>query len=143
MSHLLRYGSGGPYEAPVGYSRLVVAGAQAWTAGCTATVDGQIVGAGDPHAQALAAFGVALAALQRAGFEPADVVQTRMYVVDIAANSHPVGAAHGELFSGVRPAATMVGVAALIDPRLLVEVEVVAVHEQATAAGAPDVADPG
>ena len=141
MSHLLRYGSGGPYEAPVGYSRLVVAGAQAWTAGCTATVDGQIVGAGDPHAQALAAFGVALAALQRAGFEPADVVQTRMYVVDIAANSGPVGNAHGELFSAIRPAATMVGVAALIDPRLLVEVEVVAVRPEPTDTHPPHPAD--
>jgi enamine deaminase RidA (YjgF/YER057c/UK114 family) len=128
-----RYASGGPYEETVGYSRVVVAGHQAWTAGCTAIVDGQVIGAGDAHAQALTAFGVALAALERAGFDRADVVCTRMYVVDIAAHSGPVGQAHVELFADVRPAATMVGVAALIDPLLLVEVELVAVSAEVAA----------
>ncbi len=129
MSPALRYASGGPYEASVGYSRLVVAGDHGWTAGCTAIVDGGVVGPGDAHAQTLAAFGVALRALQAGGFGVADVVQTRMYVVDLAAHCDAVGAAHGALFAHVRPAATMVGVAALIDPRLLVEVEVVAVRD--------------
>jgi enamine deaminase RidA (YjgF/YER057c/UK114 family) len=130
VSHTQRYGSGGPYEAAIGYSRVVVAGGRAgrtaWTAGCTATIDGELAGLGDPHAQALAAFEVGLAALRRAGFSAADVVQTRMYVVDVGAHAAEVGRAHGSLFGDVRPAATMVGVAALIDPRMLVEVELVA-----------------
>lgn len=126
MTATERFGSGGPYEAAVGYSRLVVHGDQAWTAGCTATVDGDVIGVGDAHAQALTAFAIGLDALGRAGFSAADVVQTRMYVVDIAAHSGDVGRAHGELFASVRPAATMVGVSALIDPRMLVEVELVA-----------------
>ncbi len=125
-----RYGSGGPYEKSIGYSRLVMSGpggGLAWTAGCTATVDGELVGVGDPHAQTIAAFGVGLGALGRAGLSAADVVQTRMYVVDLATHASEVGRAHGALFAEVRPAATMVGVAALIDPRMLVEVELVAV----------------
>jgi enamine deaminase RidA (YjgF/YER057c/UK114 family) len=131
MSQPERYGSGGPYEAAVGYSRVVVGGRTAWTAGCTATVDGEVVGVGDPFAQAVAAIGVGLAALERAGFQAADVVQTRMFVVDVAANAEAVGRAHGSLFADVRPAATMVGVTALIDPRMLVEVELVAWHSSA------------
>jgi enamine deaminase RidA (YjgF/YER057c/UK114 family) len=126
VSQTLRFGSGGPYEATAGYSRLVVHGDQAWTAGCTATVDGVVVGEGDPYSQTLTAFGIGLAALELAGFSAQDVVQTRMYVVDIAASSGEVGRAHGELFGGVRPAATMVGVTALVDERMLVEVELVA-----------------
>ena len=129
MTGVLRHGSGGPYEASVGYSRLVVvpAGARtARTAGCTATVDGEVVGVGDAHRQALVAIDIALAALERAGFAASDVVRTRMYVVDIAAHSTAVGAAHGERFRDVRPVATMVGVTALIDPRMLVEVELLA-----------------
>ena len=128
MTAIQRYGSGGPYEAVVGYSRLVVAGDQAWTAGCTAIVDGDVVGEGDANAQALAAFGVGLKALHRAGFGVADVVQTRMYVVDVVAHAEAVGRAHAALFADVRPASTMLGVAALIDSRLLVEVEIVAVR---------------
>jgi enamine deaminase RidA (YjgF/YER057c/UK114 family) len=129
-----RYGSGGPFEAAIGYSRVVVHGELAWTAGCTATVDGVVVGHGDVHAQTLTAFGIGLAALERAGFGIGDVVQTRMYVVDLPSCSADVGRAHGEIFADVRPAATMVGVAALIDPRMLVEVELVA----ARGAAGPD-----
>jgi enamine deaminase RidA (YjgF/YER057c/UK114 family) len=126
MTGTRRFGSGGPYEASVGYSRLVVNGDLAWTAGCTATVGGVVVGLGDAYAQTIAAFGVGLTALDEAGFSVSDVVQTRMYVIDIAASSGAVGRAHGELFGGVRPAATMVGVAGLLDPRMLIEVELVA-----------------
>ena len=146
MSPVHRYGSGGPYEASVGYSRLVVsadpapsaestaatsAASTARTAGCTAIVDGDVVGVDDAYAQTLAAFGVGLRALEGAGFSVADVVQTRMYVVDIGAHGDEVGRAHSRLFAKVRPAATMLGVVALIDPRLLVEVELVAVRDPA------------
>ena len=130
MTPAERHGSGGPYEEAIGYSRVVVHGDRAWTAGCTATVDGVVVCEGDAHGQALAAFGIGLAALERAGFTVGDVVQTRMYVVDVATWSGDVGRAHGELFRSVRPAATMVGVTALVDPLMLVEVELVASRDR-------------
>jgi enamine deaminase RidA (YjgF/YER057c/UK114 family) len=95
------------------------------TAGCTATVDGAPIHPGDAGAQARVAFGIALEALARAGLAAADVVATRMYVTD-RLDTEAVGAAHGEVFRAVRPAATMVVVAGLIDPALLVEVELVA-----------------
>ena len=118
-----RYASGGPWEAVYGYSRVVRAGGLVLSAGCTSTVDGVVTGAGDPYAQAVTAFGIALAALRVAGAEPADVVRTRMYVTD-RAHADAVGRAHGEIFGAVRPVATMVIVAGLLDPAMLVEVEV-------------------
>jgi enamine deaminase RidA (YjgF/YER057c/UK114 family) len=122
-----RFGSGGPWEEAFGYSRVVVAGGRAVTAGCTATVDGVVTGAGDPAAQAVAAFGVALRALAEVGVAKRDVVRTRMYLVD-RAHGDAVGRAHGEIFAEVRPAATMVVVAGLLHPEHLVEVEVEAVR---------------
>jgi enamine deaminase RidA (YjgF/YER057c/UK114 family) len=118
-----RHGSGGPWEARYGYSRVVVAGDHAWVAGCTATVDGQVVHLGDPHAQALAAFAAAVAALESVGLATQDVVRTRMFVLrseDIDA----VGRAHAETFGATPPAATAIVVAGLVDPGMLVEVEV-------------------
>jgi enamine deaminase RidA (YjgF/YER057c/UK114 family) len=112
-----RLGSGGPYEERIGYSRVVRVGPWVLTAGCTSTVDG------DAYAQAVAAFRVALDAVAKAGAATADVVRTRMYVVR-AEDCEAVGRAHGEVFGAVRPAATMVVVAGLIDPAMLVEVEV-------------------
>ena len=123
---VVRLGSGGPYEDAVGYSRVVAVGDQAWTAGCTSMVDGVLVGAGDAFAQAVAALEFAVASLARAGFDRTDVVHCRMYVVDIARNSAAVAQAHAQVLGAVRPAATMLGLAALIDPRMLVEVELVA-----------------
>ena len=76
-----RRGSGGPWEARYGYSRVVAAGGHAWVAGCTATVDGEVRHLGDPHAQALTAFATALDALAEVGFTVADVVRTRMYAI--------------------------------------------------------------
>ena len=128
-----RLGSGGPYEDAVGYSRVVAVGDHAWTAGCTALVDGTMVGEGDAYAQAVAALLFAVASLGRAGFAAADVVHTRMYVVDVPANANAVGRAHADVLGAVRPAATMLGVPGLIDSRMLVEVELVAAR-----AGAPE-----
>ena len=79
-----RYGSGGPWEQKYGYSRVVRAGDLLLTAGCTATVDGVVTGVGDPRAQALTAFGIALDALAGAGATVEDVIRTRMYVTDAA-----------------------------------------------------------
>jgi enamine deaminase RidA (YjgF/YER057c/UK114 family) len=118
-----RYGSGGPWEAKYGYSRVVRAGDLLLTAGCTATVDGAVTGIGDPRAQALTAFGIALDALAGAGAGIENVIRTRMYVTD-AAYSDAVAGAHGTLFAAVRPVATLVVVAGLLDPLHLVEVEV-------------------
>jgi enamine deaminase RidA (YjgF/YER057c/UK114 family) len=120
-----RVGSGGPYEDLIGYSRVVFAEPFAFVSGCTSTVDGSVRNVGDPYEQTMTAFRVAERALGTVGLELVDVVQTRMYVVDMA-HQHEVGRAHRLLFGHVRPAATMVGVGALVDPRMLVEVEVVA-----------------
>ena len=112
----------------MGYSRVVRAGPHAWVAGSTALVDGQLVAEGDAFGQATAAFGVALGALNRVGLQASDVVRTRMYVVD-AGLVGDVGRAHAQLFGQIRPAATLVVVSGLVDPRLLVEVEVDAYRE--------------
>ncbi|MGY1607043.1 RidA family protein [Geodermatophilus sp. SYSU D00700] len=122
-----RIGSGGPWEELVGYSRVVVAGQQAWVSGCTATVDGEVVHPGDVAAQARVAFGVLVDALESAGLSAADVVRTRMYVTDTS-RWEEVGRVHGEVFGAVRPATAMVGVAALLHPDMLVEVEADAVR---------------
>ena len=118
-----RISSGGPWEDVVGYSRAVVAGPWVLVAGSTATVDGVVGHPGDAHGQALAAFGVAIAAVREAGLDVADVVRTRMYLRDID-DQDAVGRAHAEIFGEVRPAATMVAVAGFVDPAMLVEVEV-------------------
>lgn len=123
MTPVERFGSGGPWEAQVGYSRTVRAGALVLVAGCTATTeDGAVLGLGDPFAQAEAALAAGERALALAGATLAEVVRTRMYVTDIR-QWEPVGRAHAACFAAVRPVATMVEVAALIDPRLLVEIE--------------------
>jgi len=118
-----RLGSGGPWEDVYGYSRVVGAGDRVVTAGCTATVDGEVAGVGDAATQTSVAFGIALEALTRAGVRPEQVVRTRMYVVR-REDADEVGRVHGEIFGTVRPAATMVFVAGLIHPDHLVEVEV-------------------
>jgi enamine deaminase RidA (YjgF/YER057c/UK114 family) len=130
VSAVRRIPSGGPYEDAFGYSRVVVAGPNAYVCGCTAVVDGAAGHDGDPYRQALTAFGVALAALREAGFDKTDVVRTRMYVTHTR-DMDAVGRAHKELFDAARPAATMVVVSKLIDPGMLVEVEVDAYRQDA------------
>ena len=115
--------SGSPYESAYGYSRAVAVGDGCWVAGTTdAGPDGRSTHPGDPAGQARAAFGIGLAALAEAGFTAEDVVRVRMYVVR-AEDAASVARVNGELFGAIRPAATLVGVAALIDPSLLVEIE--------------------
>jgi enamine deaminase RidA (YjgF/YER057c/UK114 family) len=115
--------SGGPYETTVGYSRAVAVGDRCAVAGTTdAGPDGRSAHPGDPGAQARAAFEIIDRALGQAGFALYDVVRTRMYVTDSAAIA-PVLAAHGERFGAIRPAASILVVAGLIEPSLLVEIE--------------------
>jgi enamine deaminase RidA (YjgF/YER057c/UK114 family) len=118
-----RFGSGGPWEDAVGYSRVVAAGPWLITAGCTATVDGVVVHVGDAGAQAREAFRIALTALAGAGATVEDVVRTRMYIQD-RADAEAVGTAHAEFFGNVRPASALYVIAGFMHPDHLVEVEV-------------------
>ncbi|RBY85619.1 RidA family protein [Blastococcus sp. TF02A-30] len=124
---VVRFASGAPWEGVVGYSRVVVRGDTAWVSGTTATVDGVVAHPGDAAAQTRQALTNLQQALERAGFSLADVVRTRMFVTDIS-RWEEVGRVHGEFFGDVRPATSMVQVAALIDPAMLVEIEADAVR---------------
>lgn len=117
--------SGAPWEHSVGYSRAVWVGHVVEVAGTTAQ-DGDTIRGHDEYTQTKRILEKISAALQQAGAELADVVRTRIFVTNIAAWEE-VGRAHGEIFREIRPVSTMVQVAALIDPRLLVEIEATAI----------------
>ncbi len=121
------HSSGAPWEPVVGYSRAVRVGNHIHVSGTAAVgSEGEVVGVGDPAAQMRQCLRTVLAALRALGAEPRHVVRTRTYVVDIA-QWEAIGRVHGEVFGDVRPATTMVQVAALIRPDLLVEVEAEAI----------------
>jgi enamine deaminase RidA (YjgF/YER057c/UK114 family) len=116
--------SGAPWEAVVGYSRAVRIGGHIWVSGTTATNDdGSVVGVGDAAAQTRYALQKIDRALQEAGATLRDVVRTRIFVTDIG-QWEAIGRVHGEYFSDIRPAATMVEVRKLIEPGHLIEIEV-------------------
>jgi enamine deaminase RidA (YjgF/YER057c/UK114 family) len=114
-----------PWEPVVGYSRAVAAGDYVFVSGCTSVADGVLVGAGDARAQTAQAIANVAHALEQLGLGLADVVRTRMYVTDIS-RWEEYGLAHGAAFGETMPATSMIGIAALVDPRMLVEVEAVA-----------------
>ena len=115
--------SGGPWEAAIGYSRAVVAGPYIHVSGSTATVNGILQHESDAYGQTKVAFEVIEKALAEGGHSLADVVRTRMYLAN-AEDMDAVGRAHGELFSEIRPAATILAGIEFINPLMLVEIEV-------------------
>lgn len=122
MTERRRISSGSPWEPRIGFSRAVRVGDRVWSAG-TGPVwrDGSCDD--DPEVQARRCFEIAMLALGKAGAATRHVVRTRMYITD-AADQEAVGRAHRAMFGAVRPAATMVVVAGLVDERWKIEVEV-------------------
>jgi enamine deaminase RidA (YjgF/YER057c/UK114 family) len=128
-----RFASGAPWESSFGYSRAVRAGDFVLVAGTTSIdEDGVVLAPGDAAGQVLAALDAIEAVLARAGARLEQVVQTRMYVTDIS-RCDEIGRAHGDRFGAIAPVTSMVQVAALIDPRMLVEIEAVAYVGEASA----------
>jgi enamine deaminase RidA (YjgF/YER057c/UK114 family) len=118
--------SGSPYEPVVGYSRAVRVGGRVFVAGCAPIMPDEGEPPPDAYGQARRCLEIVERALLEAGSSLADVVRTRVYLVRLE-DFEPVGRAHGEAFSEIRPANTTVVVAGLVDPRWLVEIEVDAV----------------
>jgi enamine deaminase RidA (YjgF/YER057c/UK114 family) len=120
--------TGTAWEPIVGYSRAVRVGDRIYVSGTTATNEsGEIVGVGDAGVQARQALANIASAIHRAGGAMTDVVRTRMFVTDIGRDWEAIGREHGAVFGSIRPATSMVEVRALIDPRMLVEIEADAV----------------
>src|SRR5262245_23564975 len=117
--------SGSPYEETIGFSRAVRVGSTVAVSGTAPVWPDDHVDP-DPAVQARRCWEIVLSALEELGASDSDVVRTRQYVVS-ADVAEAVGAVHGEVFGGVRPASTMIVVAGLLDPRWLVEVEADAV----------------
>jgi enamine deaminase RidA (YjgF/YER057c/UK114 family) len=124
MTDRQRISSGAKWEPIVGYSRAIRVGNRIYVTGTTALgADGEIVGVGDPYAQTVQVLKNIESALNRLSAGLEHIVRTRMFVTDIS-RWEEYGRAHGEFLRDVMPATTMVEVSALIDPRMLIEIEV-------------------
>ena len=123
MEHRRKYSSGMKWESVVGYSRAVRVGDRIYVTGTTATdANGDIVGVDDAYAQTVQVIKNIERALRELDADLEHVVRTRMFVTDIS-RWEEYGRAHGEYFRDIMPATTMVEVAKLIDPRMLIEIE--------------------
>ena len=122
MSDRRLHSTGTEWEARVGYSRAVRVGRHVYVSGTLGVGPDGTPPAG-AYAQSVAALERIGGALEALGSSLADVVRTRMYVVDVEANQHDVGRAHHEAFGDVLPASTMLGVAGFVGPDFLVEIE--------------------
>lgn len=123
MEHRQRYSSGAKWEPIVGYSRAIRVGGRVYVTGTTATDETSgIVGVGDAYAQTVQCIKNIERALKAFDFSLENVVRTRMFVTDIS-RWEEYGRAHGEFFRDIMPATTMVEVAKLIDPDMLIEIE--------------------
>ena len=127
MSQRIRFSSGTKWEPIVGYSRAIRVGNMVYVAGTTATdPQGNLIGIGDPRVQTFQVLNNIKRALESVGAKLEDVVRTRIYVTDIT-KWEEIGKVHGEFFSQILPATTMVEVKSLVNPQMLVEIEVEAV----------------
>ncbi len=122
----INFSSGAPWEDLVGYSRAVRIGNIIEVSGTTAVEGDQVIGKGDLYAQTKFILRKVERTLAEAGAAMSDVIRTRMYVTDISCWEE-AGKAHAEFFSAIRPAASMVEVSRLINPDLMIEIEVTAV----------------
>jgi enamine deaminase RidA (YjgF/YER057c/UK114 family) len=127
MGKRLNISSGAKWEDIVGYSRAVRVGNTVEVAGTTAVDErGETVGVNNPYEQTKYTLTKIEKALIQAGASMKDVVRTRMFVTDIS-KWEEIGKAHGEFFREIKPAASMIEVKGLINPDLLVEIEVTAI----------------
>ena len=120
------HSTGTDFEARIGYARAVRLGDVVHVSGTLGMDAGGRPPAG-AYAQSVAALRRIQGALEALDATLADVVRTRMYVVDVERHQLDVGRAHSEFFAGVRPASTMIGIAGLVGPEFLVEIEVEAI----------------
>jgi enamine deaminase RidA (YjgF/YER057c/UK114 family) len=126
MPDKIKYSSGVIWEDIVGYSRAVKIGDRILMSGTTSIVDGKIIGEGDPYLQTKTIIDNIETVLHQAGSKLEDIVRLRVYVTDIS-RWEEVGKALGETFKKIKPAQTLIGISALVDPKMMVEIEAEAV----------------